>query len=127
RQLAEIGDLPVMQTLLGLSTLPASHPHSFGFFGMHGSVYANKAVNQADLVIGIGMRFDDRACGKFSAFAPRAKMIHIDIDPAEVGKNVRCDIPVVGDVKNVLIDRKSTRLNSSHRTISYAVFCLKKK
>ncbi|HLY64967.1 MAG TPA: biosynthetic-type acetolactate synthase large subunit, partial [Chloroflexota bacterium] len=103
RELAEIGDLPVMQTLLGLSTLPASHSHCFGFFGMHGSVYANKAVNQADLVIGIGMRFDDRACGKFSAFAPRAKMIHIDIDPAEIGKNVRCDIPVVGDVKNVLM------------------------
>src|SRR5579862_8394412 len=102
RELAEIGDLPVMQTLLGLSTLPASHSHCFGFFGMHGSVYANKAVNQADLVIGIGMRFDDRACGKFSAFAPRAKMIHIDIDPAEIGKNVRCDIPIVGDVKNVL-------------------------
>ncbi|MBV9120868.1 MAG: biosynthetic-type acetolactate synthase large subunit [Chloroflexi bacterium] len=103
RQLAEIGDLPVMQTLHGLSTLPASHPLCFGFFGMHGSVYANRAVNQADLVIAIGMRFDDRACGKFSAFAPRARMIHIDVDPAEIGKNVRCDIPVVGDVKNVLM------------------------
>jgi len=103
KQLAEMGDLPVMQTLLGLSSLPISDPHCFGFFGMHGSVYANKAVNQADLVIAIGMRFDDRACGKFSAFAPKAKMIHIDIDPAEIGKNVRCDIPVVGDVKNVLM------------------------
>ncbi len=103
KELAEIGELPVMQTLLGLSTLPYSHPLCFGFFGMHGSVYANKAVNQADLVIGIGMRFDDRACGKFSAFAPRAKVIHIDIDPAEIGKNVRCDIPIVGDVKNVLM------------------------
>ncbi len=103
KELAETGELPVMQTLLGLSTLPYSHPLCFGFFGMHGSVYANRAVNQADLVIGIGMRFDDRACGKFSAFAPRAKVIHIDIDPAEVGKNVRCDIPIVGDVKNVLM------------------------
>jgi acetolactate synthase I/II/III large subunit len=70
---------------------------------MHGSVYANRAVNQADLVVAIGMRFDDRACGKFSAFAPRAKIVHIDIDPAEIGKNVRCDVPIVGDVKNVLM------------------------
>ncbi|HEU0169168.1 MAG TPA: biosynthetic-type acetolactate synthase large subunit [Chloroflexota bacterium] len=103
RQLAELGDLPVMQTLLGLSTLPESHPLCFGFFGMHGSVYANRAVNQTDLVVAIGMRFDDRACGKFSAFAPHAKIVHIDIDPAEIGKNVRCDIPIVGDVKNVLM------------------------
>jgi acetolactate synthase I/II/III large subunit len=103
KELAELGELPVAQTLLGLSTLPYSHPLCFGFFGMHGSVYANRAVNQADLIIAIGMRFDDRACGKFSAFAPHAKIIHIDIDPAEIGKNVRCDVPIVGDVKNVLM------------------------
>jgi acetolactate synthase I/II/III large subunit len=103
KELAELGELPVAQTLLGLSTLPYSHPMCFGFFGMHGSVYANRAVNQADLIIAIGMRFDDRACGKFSAFAPHAKIIHIDIDPAEIGKNVRCDVPIVGDVKNVLM------------------------
>ncbi|HUZ78452.1 MAG TPA: biosynthetic-type acetolactate synthase large subunit [Chloroflexota bacterium] len=103
QELAELGDVPVMNTLLGLSTFPESHPLSFGFFGMHGSVHANKAIHDADLVIAIGMRFDDRACGKFSAFAPKAKIIHIDIDPAEIGKNVRCDVPVVGDVKNVLM------------------------
>jgi len=69
---------------------------------MHGWVWANYALHQADLVLGIGNRFDDRACGKFSAFAPQAKIVHVDIDPAEIGKNVRVDVPIVGDVKRVL-------------------------
>src|SRR5206468_3435960 len=84
--------------LLGISGFPENHPLSLGFPGMHGWVWANYAIHHSDLVIGIGNRFDDRACGKFSAFAPDAKIIHLDIDPAEVGKNVRVDVPIVGDV-----------------------------
>ena len=102
RQVAERTDVPVVTTLLGISSFPESHRLSFGMIGMHGMAYANKAVNTADLIIGIGLRFDDRATGKPANFAPNAKLIHIDIDPAEIGKNVRVDIPIVGDAKNVL-------------------------
>jgi len=69
---------------------------------MHGTRYANYAIQESDLIIAIGVRFDDRVTGKISAFAPNAKIIHIDIDPAEIGKNVRVDIPIVGDAKNIL-------------------------
>jgi len=102
RNLAETGQIPVITTLLGISSFPESHPLSFGMFGMHGLAYANMAVDNADLVIAIGMRFDDRATAKVSDFAPHARIIHIDIDPAEVGKNVRVDVPIVGDIKRVL-------------------------
>ncbi len=102
KQLAEIAQLPVVTTLLGIGSFPESHILSFGMLGMHGMAYANKAVSGADVIIAIGMRFDDRATCKVSGFAPHAKIIHIDIDPAEIGKNVRVDIPVVGDVKTVL-------------------------
>jgi len=102
RDLAEKGQIPVITTLLGISSFPESHVLSFGMLGMHGMAYANMAVNQADLLIAIGMRFDDRATGKVSGFAPGAKIIHIDIDPAEIGKNVKVDVPIVGDVKQVL-------------------------
>jgi acetolactate synthase-1/2/3 large subunit len=93
---------PVVTTLLGISGFPDSHTLSYGWLGMHGMAYANLAVNDADLIIAIGMRFDDRATGRVSGFAPDAKIIHIDIDPAEIGKNVRVDVPIVGDVKRVL-------------------------
>jgi acetolactate synthase-1/2/3 large subunit len=102
RALAEKAHIPVITTLLGISGFPESHPLALQFLGMHGWVWSNYAVHHADLVIGIGMRFDDRACGKFSEFAPGARTIHIEIDPAEIGKNVRCDVPIVGDVKRVL-------------------------
>ncbi len=102
RAFAERSNVPVITTLLGISGFPESHPLSLGFLGMHGWVHANYAVHQSDLVIGIGMRMDDRACGKFSGFAPQAKIVHIDIDPAEIGKNVRVDVPIVGDVARVL-------------------------
>jgi acetolactate synthase-1/2/3 large subunit len=102
RALAEKAQIPVITTLLGISSFPESHPLALQFMGMHGWVWSNYAVHNADLVIGIGMRFDDRACGKFSDFAPNAKTIHVEIDPAEIGKNVRCDVPIVGDVKRVL-------------------------
>ena len=102
RELAEKGQLPVVTTLLGLGSFPRSHVLNFGMLGMHGMAYANMAVNAADLIIAIGMRFDDRATAKVSGFAPHAQVIHIDIDPAEIGKNVRVDVPIVGDARHVL-------------------------
>ncbi len=102
RELAEKAQIPLTTTLLGIGCFPESHILSLGMLGMHGTAYANMAVDASDLVIAIGMRFDDRATGKVSAFAPQAKIIHIDIDPAEIGKNVRVDVPIVGDVRNVL-------------------------
>lgn len=102
--LAETLQMPVITTLLGISSLPESHPLSIGMMGMHGLAPANLAITDSDLIIAIGMRFDDRATGKISAFAPHAKVIHIDIDPAEIGKNVAVDVPIVGDVKTVLAE-----------------------
>jgi len=102
KQLAETAQIPVITTLLGIGCFPESHFLSYGMLGMHGMAYANMAVNGADLIIAVGMRFDDRATGKVSAFAPHAHIIHIDIDPTEIGKNVRVDVPIVGDVNVVL-------------------------
>ena len=103
QQLAETAQIPVVTTLLGIGSFPESHALSYGMLGMHGMVYANWAVDASDLIIAIGMRFDDRATSKVSEFAPKARIIHIDIDPAEIGKNVRVDVPIVGDVKQVLM------------------------
>ncbi|MFC1985604.1 biosynthetic-type acetolactate synthase large subunit [Chloroflexota bacterium] len=102
KQLAETAQVPVVTTLLGIGCFPESHILSFGMLGMHGMAYANMAISAADLIIAIGMRFDDRATARVSDFAPNARIIHIDIDPAEIGKNVRVDVPIVGDVKVVL-------------------------
>ena len=102
RELAEKAEIPVITTLLGISSFPESHNLSFGMIGMHGMAYANMAVQGADLILAIGMRYDDRATGKVATFAPHARIIHIDVDPAEIGKNVRVDVPIVGDVRNVL-------------------------
>jgi acetolactate synthase-1/2/3 large subunit len=102
RELAEKAQIPVITTLLGISCFPEDHALSLGMLGMHGTAYANLAVDGADLVIAIGMRFDDRATGKVSGFAPHAHVIHIDVDPAEIGKNVRVTVPIVGEIKNVL-------------------------
>ncbi len=102
RELAEITQIPVTNTLMGLGSFPGTHELFLGMLGMHGTYYANMAVQNADLIIGIGMRFDDRVTGKTAAFAPNAKIIHIDIDPTSIRKNVRVDIPIVGDVSRVL-------------------------
>ncbi|MDP6633243.1 MAG: biosynthetic-type acetolactate synthase large subunit [Dehalococcoidales bacterium] len=102
KQLAEITQMPVVTTLLGIGCFPENHILSFGMIGMHGMAYANMAVSATDLIVAIGMRFDDRATAKVSGFAPHARVIHIDIDPAEIGKNVAVDVPIVGDVKIVL-------------------------
>jgi acetolactate synthase-1/2/3 large subunit len=95
---------PVTMTLLGLGAMPASHPLSLGMMGMHGEAYANNAIQNADLLLAFGMRFDDRVTGNLRTYAPRARKIHIDIDPSEVHKNVRVDVPLIGDLKAVLTD-----------------------
>jgi len=102
RTLAEGIMAPVTTTLMGMGAFPSEHPLSLGMLGMHGTRYANYAIQESDLIIAVGVRFDDRVTGKISAFAPNAKIIHIDIDPAEIGKNVRVDVPIVGDARNVL-------------------------
>ena len=95
---------PVAMTLLGLGSLPASHPLSLGMMGMHGEAYANNAIQQADLLLAFGMRFDDRVTGNLRTYAPRARKIHVEIDPSEIHKNVHVDVPLVGDLKTVLND-----------------------
>ena len=102
RVLAEKAHLPVTMTLLGLGSYDQRKPESLDMLGMHGSAYANYAVQECDLLIAIGARFDDRVTGKIETFAPHAKTIHIDIDPSSISKNIRVDIPVVGDAKIIL-------------------------
>ena len=94
--------IPVTMTLMGLGAFPINHPLSLGMLGMHGTFRANMAVSESDLVIAIGARFDDRVTGKIDEFAPNARIIHIDIDPTSISKNVKVDIPIVGDCKEVL-------------------------
>jgi acetolactate synthase-1/2/3 large subunit len=100
--LAEVANIPVTVTLLGLGGFPADHPLFLGMLGMHGTYAANMAITHCDLLIAIGSRFDDRVTGKLEGFAPSAQIIHIDIDPSSISKNVSVDIPIVGDAKNVL-------------------------
>ncbi|RPI97786.1 MAG: biosynthetic-type acetolactate synthase large subunit [Spirochaetales bacterium] len=102
KELAEKAQIPVVNTLLGLGSFPGTHVLCLGMLGMHGLAHANMAVSAADLIIAIGMRFDDRATASVAGFAPKAQVIHIDVDPAEIGKNVKVDVPIVGDVKHVL-------------------------
>jgi acetolactate synthase-1/2/3 large subunit len=102
RAFVEKTGIPVMFTLLGLGCFPETHPLALGMMGMHGHWEVNKAANEADVLINIGARFDDRATGKLSGFAQKARVIHVDIDPAEIGKNVKTDVPIVGDAKAVL-------------------------
>jgi acetolactate synthase-1/2/3 large subunit len=106
REFVRITDTPVVNTLMGLGTMPTEHANFISMPGMHGSYAANMAMTHADLLIALGVRFDDRVTGRLAAFAPHAKVIHVDIDPAEVGKNRNPDVPIVGDVKRVL-----TKLN----------------
>jgi acetolactate synthase-1/2/3 large subunit len=103
-ELATILSIPVTTTLMGIGCIPGDHPLNLGMLGMHGTEYANFAITESDLLITIGARFDDRVTGKADKFAPNAKIIHIDIDPAEIGKNKRVDVPIVGDTKLVLKD-----------------------
>ncbi len=102
QELALKRDIPVTTTLMGVGCFPETHHLSLGMLGMHGTRYANYAVSESDLLIAVGVRFDDRVTGKISSFAPHARVIHIDIDAAEIGKNYGVDIPIVGNVKQVL-------------------------
>ena len=106
REFAETTRIPVVTTLMGRGAIPDSHELAFGMPGMHGAVSAVGALQRADLLIAIGVRFDDRVTGKLDSFAPLAKVIHADVDPAEIGKNRRADLPLVGDAKQVLIELK---------------------
>ncbi|MDN5347592.1 MAG: acetolactate synthase large subunit [Clostridia bacterium] len=103
-ELAEKAQIPVTTTLSGLSCFPENHPLSLGMLGLHGKPYANHAVMECDLLIALGARFDDRVTGALEKFAPQARIAHVDIDPAEIGKNVRVDLPLVGDLRKVLED-----------------------
>ncbi|TCS83190.1 biosynthetic-type acetolactate synthase large subunit [Tepidibacillus fermentans] len=102
-QFVEKMQIPVTTTLMGLGGFPASHPLWLGMPGMHGTVTANRAIQNADLLISLGARFDDRVTGKIERFAPKAKIVHVDIDPAEVGKIIPTQLPLVGDIKHVLV------------------------
>ena len=102
RELVRKANLPVAMTLMGLGSFDQGRPESLDMVGMHGAAYANFAVQESDLLIAVGARFDDRVTGKLDAFAPRAKVIHVDIDPANISKTVHADIPIVGDAKFVL-------------------------
>ncbi len=113
--LAEKADIPVACTLLGLSVMPDDHPNYVGMLGMHGNYAPNKLTNECDVLIAIGMRFDDRVTGDLNQYARQAKVIHIEIDPSEIDKNVKADIPVLGDAKGVL-----QALNEKIKTAGHA-------
>jgi acetolactate synthase I/II/III large subunit len=126
RELVASDRFPITSTLMGLGAYPASGENWLGMLGMHGTFTANQAMDKADLIVNIGARFDDRITGKLSEFAPHAKVIHIDIDPAEISKNVGAHIPIVGDVKQVLpkltreyraLQTDSTRLDAWWETL----------
>ena len=121
KELAERYQIPVTTTLMGIGAFDEHHPLAVGMLGMHGTAYANFAVTECDLLIAVGARFDDRVTGKLDEFASRAKVIHIDIDPAEVGKNRIPEVPIVGDVRQVLTDllkrdRDISRLDNPQQT-----------
>jgi len=102
KKLTEKLNTPITWTMMGIGCFPATHKLSLGMLGMHGTAYANHAIMEADLILAVGARFDDRITGRLDKFAPYAKVIHIDIDPTSISKNVRVDIPIVGDAKNIL-------------------------
>ena len=118
KELAEMTHIPVDMTLMALGAFPGNHPLSLGMLGMHGTYVANMAMHYSDLVIAVGARFDDRVTGKVSEFCPTAKVIHIDIDPTSIRKNVHVDIPIVGDCKRVLIELNNilrATVNGNHK------------
>src|SRR5690625_2449218 len=104
RELTDLSGIPVVTTLMALGALPDSHPQHLGMPGMHGTVAAVSALQKADLIITLAARFDDRVTGKLSSFAPHAKIVHADVDPAEISKNRVADVPIVGDIKEVLAE-----------------------
>ena len=112
-ELAETLQAPVTTTLMGMASFPTRHPLSLGMLGMHGTYYANMAVTNSDVLIALGARFDDRVTGKISTFAPHAKIIHVDVDPTSIKKNVRVDLPIVGDLRDIL--KKMNKILAEHK------------
>ena len=113
---------PVAMTLLGIGGFPASHPLNLGMMGMHGEAWVNHAIQEADLLLAFGMRFDDRVTGNVKTYAPNARKIHIEIDPSEINKNVKVDVALVGDLRETLrqiccrmSSRRSRRMDGAHR------------
>ena len=102
RELAELTQIPVTTTLMGMGAFPSAHPLSLEMLGMHGTYYANMAVHHSDVLVAVGARFDDRVTGRVDAFAPHAEIIHVDIDPSSISKNIKVDVPIVGDCRRVL-------------------------
>jgi len=102
KELAEDARIPVVSTLMGIGAFPSRHPLHLGMLGMHGTFAANRAVHQADLLICLGVRFSDRVTGKMKAFSPHSYKIHVDIDAAELNKNMSVDLPIIGDIQDVL-------------------------
>ncbi|GAB1642681.1 acetolactate synthase large subunit [Krasilnikovia sp. MM14-A1259] len=119
RKLAELTGIPVVTTLMGIGAFPDSHPQHLGMPGMHGTVPAVYALQKADLLVTLGARFDDRVTGKLDSFAPDAKVVHADIDPAEIGKNRHADVPIVGDARHVIDELIAAVSGSSGGTASY--------
>ena len=115
REFAEHADMPIAMTLLGIGSVPASHPLNLGMMGMHGEAWVNQAIQEADLLLAFGMRFDDRVTGNLKTYAPNARKIHIDIDPAEFNKNVLVDVTLAGDLSSVLTDLRP-RVERGDRT-----------
>jgi len=115
RDLAERARIPVAMTLLGIGGFPASHPLNLGMMGMHGEAWVNTAIQEADLLLAFGMRFDDRVTGNPKTYAPLARKIHVEIDPSEIGKNVKADVALVGDLRDVL-DRIVPRVAAADRS-----------
>jgi acetolactate synthase-1/2/3 large subunit len=116
RRLAELTQIPVTTTLMGLGAFPSEHPLSLNMLGMHGTYYANMAVHGSDCLIAVGARFDDRVTGKVESFAPDAEIIHIDIDPSSISKNIKVDVPIVGDCRRVLAKLVAAVEEELHQT-----------
>jgi acetolactate synthase-1/2/3 large subunit len=116
REFAELTEAPLAHTVMGLGGLPSDHPNFISMLGMHGSYAANMGVTETDALIGLGVRFDDRVTGRLDAFAPNARVLHVDIDPAEINKNRRADVGVVGDVKRVL-QKLNVRLRETKESL----------
>ncbi|MCL4847091.1 MAG: biosynthetic-type acetolactate synthase large subunit [Acidobacteria bacterium] len=116
REFAERADVPVAMTLLGIGAFPASHPLNLGMMGMHGESWVNQAIQEADLLLAFGMRFDDRVTGNVRTYAPNAKKIHVDIDPAEFNKTVKVDVALAGDLRHVLTHDLLPHVEKCERT-----------
>ncbi|MBB4746794.1 acetolactate synthase-1/2/3 large subunit [Actinoplanes lobatus] len=122
RKLAELTGIPVVTTLMGIGAFPDSHPQHLGMPGMHGTVPAVYALQRADLLVTLGARFDDRVTGKLDSFAPDAKIVHADIDPAEIGKNRHADVPIVGDARHVIDELIAAVSSTAGGTDQYAAW-----